>query len=723
MKITTFVFFFIFFNLYSQKTNSKKFDSIAYYISQANFNTNKNNYSKSLEFGQKAVELSKKNNDVINISKSNATMGYIYFKLHQYKDAINSLKISISNFSPKKPLSEKASVYYLIGLCFMEEKNSVEAEIFFNKADTIYKTENNFGAREMLNLQKGIVYKAKGKEELARVLFENLIFNSDDNDDKFRTKAEALYHIGTIETNFERNALALNYLNRSLTINQKYKNPEQKSRILLAMSLIYEKLGDKSKSFDYLKNHLIIKDSIHNNENSKIETQEYNQFKEKEQIKELNQKRRDLEEKEKNSKISKLISILAIALISILSLLSLSLYKNNIIRNRNNEVLKEKNDELIIAKEKVETAMHARSDFLSTVSHELRTPLNAINGITHLLMTENPKETQIEYLKSLHFSGNYLLTFINEILEANRIESNKIEVEYINFNLKELVANIQNSLKEIAANNNNKLVLDIDKSIPNNLIGDSTKISQILINLINNSLKFTTDGLVTIKLIAENLEEKFTIIKFKISDNGIGIPADKLDSIFESFSQGSIEINRTYGGTGLGLTIVKNLVEILGGKIIVESKVNEGSEFWFSIKLANGTEKSSNTDKKIIDLEIMVDKKILLVEDNKINQMITRKMLESKKTVCEIVDNGEDAIDFLQKNKYDLVLMDIHLPGINGTIATEKIREFDKKTPIIALTAISLNENRDKLLAFGMNDVLTKPFEPEIFYQIIAKHL
>ncbi len=723
MKVTTIVFFLIYFNIFSQKKESKKFDSLSYYISQANFNTNRNSYSKSLEFGQKAVELSKKNNDTINISKSNATMGYIYFKLHQYKDAIKSLKISISNFTSKKKLSEKASIYYLIGLCYMEEKNSIEAEIFFNKADTIYKLENNFGAREMLNLQKGIVYKAKGKEELARVLFENLIFNSDDNDDKYRTKAEALYHIGTIETKFERNALALNYLNRSLIINQKSKNPEQKSRILLAVSLVYEKLGDKSKSFDYLKNHLIIKDSIHNNEHNKLETQEYNQFKDKEHLKELNQRRKDIEEKEKNSKISKLISILAIALISILSLLSLSLYKNNIIRNRNNEVLKEKNDELITAKEKVETAMHARSEFLSTVSHELRTPLNAINGITHLLITENPKETQLDYLKSLQFSGNYLLTFINEILEANRIESNKIEVEYINFNLKELVANIQNSLKEIAANNNNKLVLDLDKSIPDKLIGDSTKISQILINLINNSLKFTKDGLVTIFLTAESLEQKFTIIKFKISDSGIGIPEDKLESIFESFSQGSIEINRTYGGTGLGLTIVKNLVEILGGTIFVESKVNEGSEFWFTLKLANGNENIIEKYKNDIDLDVLKDKKILLVEDNKINQMITRKMLESKKSICEIVDNGEDAIEFVQKNKYDLVLMDVHLPGINGTLATEKIREFDKKTPIIALTAISLNENRDKLLAFGMNDVLTKPFEPDVFYQIIAKHI
>lgn len=708
--------------LFSQKIDNIPKDSIAYYIKQANINTNKYNYKRALIFAQNAIDLSEKDNDSINISKSNASIGYIYFKLHKFKDALKSLHKSVSFFSKNKPLTEKASIYYLLGLCYMEEKNAQSAEMFFNKADTIYKTENNFEAREMLNLQKGIVYKSKGKLELARVLFENILFSSNDNNDEFRTRAEALYHIGTIEAQFDRNLLALNYLNRAMVINKKNVDPEQKSKILLSLSLIYEKLGNNSKSYEFLKKHLIIKDSIYNNINSKIEEVEYNQFKEREYIKELNQRKKDLQENEKNSKFSKLISILAIALISILSLLSLSLYKNNIIRNKNNDILKDKNDELIVAKEKVERAMKARSDFLSTVSHELRTPLNAINGITHLLMEENPKETQIDYLKSLKFSGNYLLTFINEILEANRIESNKIEVEYINFNLKELAHNIQNSLKEIALQNKNNIIVEIDNTILNNLIGDPTKISQILINLINNALKFTSNGFITIELKTESVETKFSLIKFKISDTGIGIPEDKLESIFESFSQGSIEINRTYGGTGLGLTIVKNLVEILGGKIIVESKVGVGSNFWFILKLANGNEQIENIE-KVINLNNLTDKKLLLVEDNKINQMITRKMLESKKMTCDIVDNGEDAIEFVRKNKYDAILMDVHLPGINGTIATQKIREFDKETPIIALTAISLNENRELLLGFGMNDVLTKPFEPENFYKIIAKYV
>jgi CheY-like chemotaxis protein len=210
---------------------------------------------------------------------------------------------------------------------------------------------------------------------------------------------------------------------------------------------------------------------------------------------------------------------------------------------------------------------------------------------------------------------------------------------------------------------------------------------------------------------------------FEVKDTGIGIPVDKQETIFDSFSQGSIDINRKYGGTGLGLTIVKKLVRILGGKISLESKVNKGSTFSFELPF-KVTKKPHKIDKNnTINDVTFADKKILVVEDNKINQMITKKMLENKDILCEIIDNGEAAVEILKSNKFDLILMDVHLPGINGTIATQQLRKFDTITPVIALTAISLNENREMLLSFGMNDVITKPFIPEDFYTIIAKYL
>ena len=723
MRLFILVFFFSY-NLFSQKTAVKNTDSIAFYVSKANFNIRKDNFKNALYFSQLAIELSKIKKDSISISKSYASIGYVYFKMKHYNDAILSLKNSIAHFISKKPISEKASIYYLLGSCYMENNDARNAELYFNKAELIYKTEKNTGASSLLNLQKGIVYSAKGNDDLARILFSNLILESDKKQDVYQIKAEALYQLAVLEFRHNRNALSLNYLDKSLAINIKDNNNiDQKSKIYLLMSKCYERTNDNNKGFFYLKKYLVYNDSLKNSENSKSAYADYSQFKETERLKQINELDRELREKDKLSRYSKLIAILAVALISILSLMSIVLYKNNVIRSRSNGTLMHKNKELVVAKNNAEKAMQARSDFLSTVSHELRTPLNAINGLTHLLLQENPKKSQIEYLNSLKFSGNYLLTFINEILEANRIASHKIDVEKINFDLKDLVNNVQNSLKEIASINNNDYEVEIDNDIPKNIIGDPTKISQILINLINNALKFTKNGKVSITVNLEKQENNVSTIKFKISDTGIGIPKDKLESVFESFSQGSIEINRTYGGTGLGLTIVKNLVEIQGGTIHLESEINKGSCFWFVLEFENAAIQSDLVNIDAYDSNTLIGKKILLVEDNKINQMITNKMLSFKKITCDIVDNGEAAIEKARNNHYDLVLMDVHLPGINGTEATKTIREFDQKIPIIALTAISLNENRELLLGFGMTDILTKPFDPEKFYEIIAKYV
>jgi CheY-like chemotaxis protein len=340
------------------------------------------------------------------------------------------------------------------------------------------------------------------------------------------------------------------------------------------------------------------------------------------------------------------------------------------------------------------------------------------------LIEENPKDSQINYLNSLKFSGNYLLHFINDILEINRIESENIPIEKINCNLKSLIISIQNSFKEISQENNNTFIIDIDASIPDNLICDPTKLSQIFMNLVNNSLKFTKNGYVKLTAKLETIEDENLSISFKVADNGIGIPEDKQASIFDSFSQGSIEINRKYGGTGLGLAIVKRLIELLGGAIYLNSKVGLGTTFSFTLPFEVGENLVITTQENTFDKKIVENKKILLVEDNKINQMITKKMLENKGMICQIVDNGEESVALLKdKNDFDLVLMDVHLPGINGTIATQQIREFNTSLPIIALTAISLNENREMLLSYGMNDVITKPFEPEKFYEEIADNL
>ncbi|WKL44943.1 ATP-binding protein [Flavobacterium sp. ZE23DGlu08] len=717
--------FIVFFysSLYSQP--NEETDSTAYYSSLSNSNIQTNNYKEALLHTQKAIDYAEKNKNIKDQAQQTFNLGKIYFDLKKYDDAIETLLKSAALFSNFEPSLERSATYYHIGLCYMQKQNYDRASIYFERAKSINDKLRVPDTAELFNLQKGLIYKSKNKIDLALSSFKFIIAKPD-NAALTNTKAEATYQIGKIEAIRNRNNLALNYLNKALELNSKSENLEQKSNILLALSDVYEKTLDKNNAYFYLKQHLNLKENITILNNERLGIDDYQKFKETEKLKEIAQANYENKEQEKANKFSKLISIFAIALISILSLLSLSLYKNNIIRNQSNLLLQEKNKELEIAKDKAEKASKARSEFLSTVSHELRTPLNAINGITHLLLEENPKKNQLDYLSSLKFSGDYLTKFINEILEINKIDSHKSEIEYTSFNLKKLLEDIKHSLKELAVVNNNDFKLEVDAAIPDYLIGDPTKLSQIIMNLINNALKFTKNGNVTVITHLETLEDKKATLYFEITDTGIGIPEDKLSSVFDSFSQGSIEVNRKYGGTGLGLTIVKKLIKILGGHIKLKSVVGEGSTFSFNLEFQISPQQESQIEKKPMikyDAAKLVNKKILLVEDNKINQMITQKMLDNKGIICEIIDNGEEAIDLLKTNTFDLVLMDVHLPGINGTIATETIRTFDKVTPIIALTAISLHENREMLLSFGMNEVITKPFVPEEFYSVIAEYI
>lgn len=725
MKYFALVFLFLTISVNSQTKSSsddeEELDSTNYFIELANFHKKNNNYRSSQDYIQKAIEFAEEKKDYQAQADAYSFLGNVYFELKKYSDAIQTYNKSISLYNSQEPSSNQAYTYYNLGLCYIERKEYSKAEFYFKEAEKIYETIDIPEAKEMINLQKGKVYHAKGESQLALSILSTVIVNPDE-EDHFKTKAEALYQIGLIEAENNRYNLALNYLNKALDLSSKNKNLELKANVARTLSEVYEKMIDVDNSFKYMKQHLRIRDSIQDLNSKRIGTEDFLSFKEAERLKSIDQMDRENKEQQRANKFSKLISILSIALISILSLLSLSLYKNNIIRSQSNKLLQDKNSELQLAKDKAEKASKARAEFLSTVSHELRTPLNAINGITHLLIEENPKKSQLQYLTSLKFSGDYLLTFINDILEINRVESENIEIESINVNVKQLLSDLYNSFKDLASKNNNDFELELDDNIPDNLIGDPTKLSQIFINLINNALKFTKNGKVNVSAKMLKNENDISSIRFEISDTGIGIPLEKQQTIFESFSQGSVEINRKYGGTGLGLAIVKRLVNLLGGEIKLTSAEGIGSTFSFDVDFELGQQTFIEV-KKQYDESVFAAKKVLVVEDNKINQMITKKMLENKEIACELIDNGEDAIEMIRNNGYDLVLMDVHLPGINGTIATERIREFNKKLPIIALTAISLNENREMLLSFGMNDVVTKPFNPDNFYKVIAQQL
>jgi len=379
--------------------------------------------------------------------------------------------------------------------------------------------------------------------------------------------------------------------------------------------------------------------------------------------------------------------------------------------------------ELISAKEEAIQLNRAKDMFISVMSHEIRTPLNAVIGISHLLMEDNPNESQRENLKILKFSADNLMTLINDVLDFTKIETGNIELEKIPVDLRELAYSVVNSMQFKAKGKDIYLKAQIDENLPENVIGDKTRICQILLNLVGNSVKFTDKGGVTIDLKVIGQTDHEVRIRFEVSDTGIGIAADKINTIFESFKQADANITRLYGGTGLGLAITKRLVELHDSRINVESTYGQGSKFWFTITF----DKSGNTLKtKIKTVEIGLKLNILVVDDNQINRLLIDKVLKKWGVNADFAENGVQALEKIEaKGNYDVVLMDIHMPQMGGLEATKVLRAktdtYSQQLPIIALTASMLNNQMGMIGEAGMNDYILKPFNPKELYDKISK--
>jgi PAS domain S-box-containing protein len=385
---------------------------------------------------------------------------------------------------------------------------------------------------------------------------------------------------------------------------------------------------------------------------------------------------------------------------------------------------KEFENQIIHAKEQAEAATKAKSQFLSTMSHEIRTPMNAVIGLTHLLLQNEPRPDQIDNLNLLKFSGENLLTIINDILDFSKIEAEKLTLEYINFKLLDLVTTIVNIHSPKARDKGIRLDFDFDKNTPSVVLGDPVRLNQIITNLLSNAIKFTNYGSVKLLLKSERSGDKHHRIRFIVRDTGVGIPNEKLVAIFDSFSQANNEITRKFGGTGLGLTISKRLADMMAGQISVESILNKGSIFEFTLVMEEGqTIQELKTNRQRTGGELSEKNRVLLVEDNHVNQVVAVSFLTKWNIEVDCVDNGALSLDKIKSKSYDLVLMDLEMPEMDGYSATVAIRKMEddyfKAVPILALTASAMSEVRDRVLASGMNDLLTKPFNPDELYDKI----
>ena len=386
--------------------------------------------------------------------------------------------------------------------------------------------------------------------------------------------------------------------------------------------------------------------------------------------------------------------------------------------------LSDYNFQLQVAREKSEEATRLKTQFLSNVSHELRTPLYGVIGMAEILESEHKEIKKSPYFNALKFSSHYLLTLINDVLNVYKIEDNDIEFNYENINVREEIGHIKESMNVIAKSNKNEIIVSIADDVPQYIKTDLTRFSQILINLASNSLKFTKKGKVTISLSLDKVNDN-SFLKLEVLDTGIGIPEEYIDKIFEKFVQVDVNLQEQYKGTGLGLSIVKRLVELFKGSISVESKINEGSKFTVMFPHIPADEIVASDQLKTHSQKKLKNLNILVVEDNKINQMVTKKLLEKNGHSYQMAENGLEALQLVEQNTFDIILMDINMPVMNGIEASIKMRNLGIKTPIIALTASDKENILKEILEKknGLTDVLVKPFEYADLENVISRYI
>jgi len=704
--------------------NSSANDSLAELYSLSSKALKSYDYERSIHYSLQLIDLASEDMDYYYLYHAYNILGISYEDRKDYDRAKDNYTRALENALSSENDTLLWWAYNNLGGIYTLKPATVE--VGFSCYDEAIELANGLGnPRNSLTpiMNKGwthLDYKQYDRAYPYLVKADQLL--GDTKDDYIRSQLSTLfgrYYAG--KGDFER---ARCFLESSLAIVERDSLVLEASDSYRAYAdMLYTK-GDYPEAFAALEKYLEYQDRIFEQEMKLQNEAAYTKFETEEYRKNLELAQKEKEFKDKVLAKTREASMVMIISIAIMLLFLILLFRSNSIRKRLIYQLRDKNDELRKSKEEAEKLSLLKTKFFSTVSHELRTPLYGVVGLTSLLLEDNKNPKQTEDLKSLKFSADYLLALINDVLQMNKMESNLVHLENLSFNVNDLMLGIVKSFEFTRIQNNNEIELVIDENMPANVIGDSVRLSQVMMNLVGNAVKFTEWGKVWIKADCKNCEDGKCLIAFEVGDTGIGIPLDKQKEIFEEFSQ-LRSSNYSYQGTGLGLPIVKRLLELFNSEIQLESKEGKGSVFRFEIMFQKGkvVKNPGGPDESSDNLMKEVFSRALIVDDNRINQIVTQRILEKRKFNCEIANNGYEAIDKLKEGNFDVVLMDVNMPGMDGMETTQEIRKFNKEIPIIALTAVEIEEMRDTIMRSGMNDIIVKPYDTSQLFHTVYRNL
>ncbi|GAA3610003.1 ATP-binding protein [Flavivirga amylovorans] len=690
-------------------------------------------------------KLSESINDIYGSSLANFIQGQIYSSIDEYDAAEKRFITSLNSSLEIDDNYLIANSYLNLGKLYKQKKSFKELSPYFENA-LEYASIGNIKDHNNLDKQQSLLFDIQ--INLCQVYLDNNLTE------------DALIHLLRAEEslyNYQADANAYGYLKYTQGIYFLTKELFNSANKKFNEALLYlEKNEDGNKRHNNLlllnvyEKLALSLDKQNLDKQAYAALQKYNTYKYKYTDETLSESKSIAESKfliedykkdaqiantkrihqiEITNKVKNLNIIITIALFLFLVSL-ITVYRSYVSKRKLTNILKDQNEQLEIARNEAVKSSELKSKFISNVTHELRTPLYGVVGITSLLLENNDlRESDAKLINSLKYSGDYLLNLINDILQVSKIESQKIELKNTSVNLKTLIKNIVDSFDFRLKETNNRINVLIDKRLPEFIKCDNVRLSQILINLIGNSIKFTESGCIDLRVKMLETDAKEVNIRFEIEDDGCGIPRHKFDTVFDNFSQLDENNNINYQGTGLGLSITKNLVELFDSKIELQSELGVGSMFSFNITFDIDeveVEKNKLKSKNEVELKSLNKKyKILIVEDNKINQVVTQNLLKKANYESVVVSNGLEALNIAKVNKFDLILMDINMPIMNGKEATRHIREFDNQIPILALTASDVDSIKKDCYdnGIGFNDIIYKPFDTYEFYQIIETNI